>query len=124
MPGGRLPRARSAAMQASRSPPARRPASSRAPTAHRPNRPDSVGQADGAVDDVEQLPDGDGRGPFGVGPLVAPAVGDDQVAPGGEEGVEEELTVLAAGITVSDPGVGGDEVIVVDVDLAGEDAVV
>jgi hypothetical protein len=83
-----------------------------------------VGQADGAVDDVEQLADGDGRGPFGVGPLVTPAVGDDQVALGGQERVEEELSVLAAGVAVADAGIGRHEVVVVDVDLAGEHAVV
>ena len=83
-----------------------------------------VGKADGAVDDIEQLTDRDGRGALGVGPLVASAVGDDQVALGGQQRVEQQLAVLAAGIAVTDPGVGGDEVVVVDVDLAGEHAVV
>ncbi len=46
------------------------------------------------------------------------------MALGGQQGVEEELAVFAAGVTVTDAGVGGDEVVVVDVGLAGEDAVV
>ena len=78
----------------------------------------------GGVDDVEQLVQGHGGGPGEVGALVPGRVGDDEVVGGGQEGVEEELAVLGAGVVVADVRVGGDEVVAVALEVAGEDAVV
>ena len=58
------------------------------------------GHRHGVVHHVEQLTDRDGRRAGQVGPLVAAGVGHDEVLPGGQQGVEEQLPVLAADVAV------------------------
>ena len=82
------------------------------------------GGHDGAVDHVEELAERDGRRAGEVAALVPGRVGDDEPVGRRQEGVEEELAVLGAGVVVPDVRVGGDEVVAVALDVAGEDAVV
>ncbi len=79
---------------------------------------------DRPVDHIEQLADGHRRRALGVGPLVAAGVGDDEALGGGEEGVEQQLGVLAATVPVADVRVDEDEVVPVALGLPGEGAVV
>ena len=76
------------------------------------------------VDDVEQLADRDGRRPGRVGPLVVAGVGDDQPLGRREQGVEQQLAVLAARVAVADVGIIEHQVVAVARRLAGEHAVV
>ena len=84
----------------------------------------TAGEADAGVDGVEQLGDRDRRRPDPVGALVAAAVGDDQVPGGCEQGVEQQLAVLGAGVAVADLGRGEEQVVTVGFGVAGEGPVV
>ncbi len=76
------------------------------------------------VDDVEQLADGDGRRTRQVRALVTSRVGDHQVVLRRQQGVEEELAVLAAHVAVADPGRTRGQVVPVPLDVPREAAVV
>ncbi len=96
----------------------------RVPHDHPAARRRAVGGPDGAVDGVEQLADRDRRRAFGVGALVAAGVDHDQPVRGGQQGVQQQLAVLAAGVAVADEGVGQRHVVAVAGRDAREDAVV
>jgi hypothetical protein len=78
----------------------------------------------GAIEDVQQLRDGDARRPLLVGALVACGVGDDQVLGGREGRVEQELTVLGPGVAIADPRRALDEIVAVRRRASREDRVV
>ena len=79
---------------------------------------------DGVVHHVQQLPDGHRRRAGLVRALVVAAVGDHQVLTGGEQRIEQELTVLAACVTVAHSWVLRGDVVAVALDVAREAAVV
>ena len=56
----------------------------------------------GAIDDVEQLAERDGRRSPQVRPLIAGRVRDHQVVGRGQHRVEQQLTILAAGVAITD----------------------
>ncbi len=64
----------------------------------------AIGAARRRVDHVEQLADRHRRRAPDVGALVVAGVGDDQLVGRGEHGVEQQLAVLAAAVTLSDAG--------------------
>ena len=76
------------------------------------------------VHDVEQLPHRDRRRAGLVRALVVAAVGDDEVLAGGQQRIEQELAVFAAGVTVAHPRVLRGEVVAVALDVARETPVV
>ena len=81
-------------------------------------------RSDRVLHHVEQLPDGNGGRSTEIGALVAARVRHDQVILGRQQRVEQELTILAARITVADPLVARREVVAVALDVAGEAPVV
>ena len=83
-----------------------------------------VAGANRPVDDVEELADRHGGRAFEVRALVSTRVGDHQVIGGSEEGVEEELAVLGARVSVADMGIGEDQVIAASFTHPGERPVV
>ena len=83
-----------------------------------------VGTPDGLVDDVEQLCDRHRRRADPIGAVVVSAVGDHQVLRGRQEGVEEELAILGAGVPVADPWRRQEEIVAVRLEPAGEGPVI
>jgi len=75
-------------------------------------------------DHVEELANRHGGRAFEVRALVSTRVRDHQVIGCGEEGVEEELPVLGAGVSVADMGIGEDQVIAPSFTHPGERPVV
>ena len=84
----------------------------------------AVGDADRAIDHIEQLTDRDRGRTRRVRALVLPAVGDQDPVAGGHERVEQELAVLEPGVVVAHVRVVQDEVVAVSRARAREDLVV
>src|SRR5262245_31641772 len=78
----------------------------------------------GAVEDVEQLAEGDGGRPDGAGALVGAGGGADEAPLGCGDRVETELAVLGTGVALSEPRAAGEDVVTVGPGGAREDAVV
>ena len=78
----------------------------------------------GAIDHIQQLAERDGGRANGVGALVAAAVRDQQVVGRGQQGIEQELPVLVAGIAVADSRGSLDDVVPVRGRATRERAVV
>jgi hypothetical protein len=80
--------------------------------------------AHGGVDGVQQLAHRNRGGPQRVGALVIAAEGDDQPLGGGQQRVEQQLTVLAARVALAQVRVLQHEIVAVARGLARERAVV
>ncbi len=81
-------------------------------------------RAHGVIHHVEQLADGDGGRPAEIRSLVAAGVRDDQVVLRGQQCVQEELTILASHVAVTDPLTACREIVAVPLDVTGEAPVV
>ena len=84
----------------------------------------AVGDADGAIDHIEQLTDWDRGRTRRVRALVLPAVGDHDSVAGGHERVEQELAVLQSSVMVAHLRGAEEEVVAVSRTSAREDLVV
>ena len=88
-----------------------------------PDRP-AVGGPGGEVEHLEQLSDRHGRRDLGVRARVQAREDHDQPVLGRHDRIEQQLSVLAAGIAVSDPRVGLGDVVAVGPSAPREGAVV
>ena len=69
-------------------------------------------------------PTGTAGGRCQVGALVTTRIGEDEVVAGGQEGVEQQLAILAAHVAITDPRREGRQVVAVALDVAREAPVV